>query len=148
MTLATKSEAIRPQTRSGFSAKSSGPGLSPYCWKPASMIAAVADSDVVLVNPTHVAVALRYEPGRSAPRVVAKGSALIAERIREKAAEAGVPMVRDIPLARAVFASCELGHEIPEDLYTAVARVLVFVDALRRRGAARGIHSLPGRRPA
>lgn len=111
------------------------------------MIAAVADSDVVLVNPTHVAVALRYEPGRSAPRVVAKGSALIAERIREKAAEAGVPMVRDIPLARAVFAACELGHEIPEDLYTAVARVLVFVDALRRRGAARGIHSLPVRRP-
>ncbi|WP_243230373.1 flagellar biosynthesis protein FlhB [Microbacterium sp. CIAB417] len=112
------------------------------------MIAAVADSDVVLVNPTHVAVALRYEPGRSAPRVVAKGSGVIAERIREKATEAGVPMVRDIALTRAVHAACDLGHEIPEDLYTAVARVLIFVDALRRRGAARGIHSLPPRRPS
>ena len=110
------------------------------------MIAAVAGSDVVLVNPTHVAVALRYEAGKSAPRVVAKGSGVIAERIREEAAEAGVPMVRDIGLARAVHAACDLGEEIPEDLYTAVARVLVFVASLRERGAARGIHSLPPRR--
>jgi flagellar biosynthetic protein FlhB len=112
------------------------------------MIAAVAGSDVVLVNPTHIAVALRYEVGRAAPKVVAKGSGVIAERIRERAADAGVPMVRDIPLARALHAACELGQEIPEDLYNAVARVLVFVDALRRRGAARGIHSLPYRRTA
>ncbi|MFS0911750.1 flagellar biosynthesis protein FlhB [Microbacterium sp. 179-I 3D2 NHS] len=112
------------------------------------MIAAVAGSDVVLVNPTHIAVALRYEVGRSAPKVVAKGSGVIAERIRERATEAGVPMVRDIGLARALHAACELGQEIPEDLYDAVARVLVFVDALRRRGAARGIHSLPYRRTA
>lgn len=110
------------------------------------MIAAVGGSDVVLVNPTHIAVALRYEAGRSAPKVVAKGSGVIAERIREKAAEAGVPMVREVALARALHAACELGQEIPEDLYNAVARVLVFVDALRRRGAARGIHSLPYRR--
>lgn len=112
------------------------------------MIAAVAGSDVVLVNPTHVAVALRYEVGRSAPKVVAKGSGVIAERIRERAAEGGVPMVRDIPLARALHAACEIGQEIPVELYDAVARVLVFVDALRRRGAARGIHSLPPRRTA
>nr|WP_017203687.1 EscU/YscU/HrcU family type III secretion system export apparatus switch protein [Microbacterium barkeri] len=112
------------------------------------MIAAVAGSDVVLVNPTHVAVALRYEAGRSAPKVVAKGSGVIAERIRDEAARAGVPMVREITLARALHAACELGQEIPEDLYNAVARVLVFVDALRRRGAARGIHSLPYRRTA
>ena len=78
--------------------------------------------------------------------VVAKGSGVIAERIREKALESGVPLVRDITLARALHAACELGQEIPEDLYNAVARVLVFVDALRRRGAARGIHSLPYRR--
>jgi len=110
------------------------------------MIAAVADSDVVVVNPTHIAVALRYELGKSAPRVVAKGSGVVAERIRERATEAGVPLVRDIPLARTLNTVCALGQEIPEDLYTAVAHVLVFVDALRRRGAARGIHSLPPRR--
>ncbi len=112
------------------------------------MIAAVAGSDVVLVNPTHVAVALRYEAGRAAPRVVAKGNGIIAERIRDRAAEAGVPLVRDIPLARALHAACELGQEIPADLYAAVARVLVFVDSLKRRGSARGIHSLPYRRSA
>ena len=107
------------------------------------MIAAVAGSDVVLVNPTHVAVALQYEVGRSAPKVVAKGKGVVAERIRERATDTGVPMVRDIPLTRALHAACELGQEIPEELYTAVARVLVFVDLLRRRGAARGIHSAP-----
>jgi flagellar biosynthetic protein FlhB len=112
------------------------------------MIAAVAGSDVVLVNPTHIAVALRYEPGKSAPKVVAKGAGVVAERIREKATEAGVPLVRDIMLARALHAACALGQEIPEDLYTAVARVLVFVDMLRRRGAARGMHSMPERRTA
>ena len=110
------------------------------------MIAAVAGSDVVVVNPTHIAIALEYDPGTSAPKVVAKGSGVIAERIREKALESGVPLVRDVSLARALHAACELGQEIPEDLYNAVARVLVFVDALRRRGAARGIHSLPYRR--
>ncbi|MRH30068.1 flagellar type III secretion system protein FlhB [Microbacterium sp. SYP-A9085] len=112
------------------------------------MIAAVADADVVVVNPTHIAVALRYEAGKSAPRVVAKGSGVVAERIRDRAKDAGVPLVRDIPLARALHAACALGQEIPQDLYTAVAHVLVFVDALRRRGAARGIHSLPPRRTA
>ena len=56
--------------------------------------------------------------------MVAKGSGVIAERIRERATEAGVPMVRDITLARALHAACELGQEIPQDLYTAVARVL------------------------
>ncbi|WP_136042811.1 MULTISPECIES: EscU/YscU/HrcU family type III secretion system export apparatus switch protein [unclassified Microbacterium] len=112
------------------------------------MIAAVAGSDVVVVNPTHIAIALRYEPGRAAPKVVAKGSGVIAERIRDEAVRAGVPLVREITLARALHAACELGQEIPEDLYNAVARVLVFVDALRRRGAARGIHTLPYRRTA
>lgn len=109
------------------------------------MIAAVGGSDVVLVNPTHVAVALRYEVGRSAPKVVAKGKGVVAERIRERAAEAGVPMVREVTLTRALHAACELGQEIPEELYTAVARVLVFVDMLRKRGSARGVHSLPVR---
>ncbi|MCC9206036.1 EscU/YscU/HrcU family type III secretion system export apparatus switch protein [Arthrobacter sp. zg-Y769] len=106
------------------------------------MIAAVADADVVLVNPTHVAVALKYEPGKSAPRVVAKGADNIATRIREEAEKQGVPMVSDIPLARALHSACELNSEIPVELYNAVARVLAFVMALKRRGAARGIHTM------
>ncbi|KNY06899.1 EscU/YscU/HrcU family type III secretion system export apparatus switch protein [Microbacterium sp. GCS4] len=107
------------------------------------MIAAVGDSDVVLVNPTHVAVALRYEPGTSAPRVVAKGAGVVAQKIREKAEEAGVPMVRDVPLARALHAACDIGREIPEELFTAVAQVLAFIEHLKRRGTARGTHTMP-----
>lgn len=111
------------------------------------MIAAVASADVVLVNPTHVAVALRYEPGKSAPRVVAKGAGTVAARIREEAGKERVPMVRDVPLARALHGACELGQEIPLEFYTAVAGVLAFVMALKARGAAAGVHTVP-QRPA
>ncbi|GAA1338077.1 EscU/YscU/HrcU family type III secretion system export apparatus switch protein [Arthrobacter roseus] len=107
------------------------------------MMAAVADADVVMVNPTHVAVALKYEPGRAAPKVVAKGADLIAARIRKEAEEKGVPMVTDIPLARALHAACDIGQEIPVELYNAVARVLAFVMALKSRGAARGHLTMP-----
>jgi flagellar biosynthetic protein FlhB len=107
------------------------------------MMAAIATADVVLVNPTHVAVALRYEADRGAPRVVAKGSGHVAARIRERATENGVPMVADIPLARALFAACELGQEVPEHLFVAVAQVLAFVMALRKRGSAAGLHRSP-----
>lgn len=109
------------------------------------MIAAIADADVVVVNPTHVAVALQYEPGRSAPRVVAKGAGHLAGRIREQAVLDGVPLVADVSLARTLHATCELGAEIPAELYDAVARVLAFVMALRRRGRPRPetVHVLP-----
>ncbi|WP_309135588.1 EscU/YscU/HrcU family type III secretion system export apparatus switch protein [Cellulomonas sp.] len=107
------------------------------------MMAEVGGADVVLVNPTHVAVALRYEPGAGAPRVVAKGAGAVAARIRELAGEHRVPVVEDVPLARALHAACDVGTEIPEQLFTAVARVLAFVMALRRRGAAAGRHRLP-----
>ncbi|KQQ95529.1 type III secretion protein [Leifsonia sp. Leaf325] len=106
------------------------------------MIAAVADADVVLVNPTHIAIALSYTPGKSAPRVVAKGSELIATRIREKAEEHRVPLVRDVQLARALHAGCEVGQVIPAEFYTAVARVLAFVMALERRGTRGGMHTI------
>jgi len=106
------------------------------------MFAAVSGADVVLLNPTHIAVALKYEPGKSAPRVVAKGADAVALRIREKATESGVPMVEDIALARALHAACEVGQEIPADLYSAVARVLAFVMSLKTRGAATGTHQL------
>ena len=104
------------------------------------MMAAVADADVLLVNPTHVAVALKYDPEKGAPRVVAKGADLIAAKLREKAAEARVPMVQDIPLARALHASCEIDQEVPAQLFTAVARVLAFVMQLGTRGVRGGFH--------
>jgi flagellar biosynthetic protein FlhB len=104
------------------------------------MMADVATADVLLVNPTHVAVALRYEPERGAPRVVAKGADEIAAKLREKAAEARVPLVQDVPLARALHASCEIGQEVPPQLFTAVARVLAFVMQLGNRGVRGGFH--------
>lgn len=107
------------------------------------MMAAVTHADVVLVNPTHVAVALRYEPGTGAPRVVAKGRGHVAARIRKVASDNRIPMIQDIALARALHSACELGQEIPPHLYTAVARVLAFVMALKRRGAAQGMHVNP-----
>ena len=106
------------------------------------MMSDVAKADVVLVNPTHVAVALRYDPAKGAPRVVAKGAGAIAAKIREKATEHRVPMVEDVPLARAIHAACDIGQEIPSDLYAAIAQVLAFVMRLRSRGGASGIHKL------
>jgi flagellar biosynthetic protein FlhB len=114
------------------------------------MMADIAQADVVVVNPTHVAVALRYEPGKGAPRVLAKGAGAVAAAIRERANEHRVPMVEDIPLARALHAACEIGQEVPAELYGAVAQVLAFVMSLRSRGAAAGLHrppSLTNRRP-
>ena len=112
------------------------------------MIAAVADADVVVVNPTHVAVALRYEPGRSAPRVVAKGADHVAARIREKAEESRVPMVRDVPLARALHRACDVGQEVPVELYMAVPRAPPAARAPPRRGAAPPADPHPPARPA
>jgi flagellar biosynthetic protein FlhB len=108
------------------------------------MMADIATADVVLVNPTHVAVALRYEAGGGAPRVVAKGSGAIAAKIRERAQEHRVPLVRDVPLARALHKACDIGDEIPADLYAAVAQVLAFLFALKSRGVAAGTHVVPG----
>lgn len=106
------------------------------------MMAAIADADVVIVNPTHIAVALKYEPGKSAPKVVAKGKGYVAKRIREEAEKQQVPMVRDIPLARALETACKIGQEIPLELYTAVAMVLTFVATLKMRGSVKGVHQM------
>lgn len=105
------------------------------------MLSAVSDADVVLVNPTHYAVALKYEPIRGAPRIVAKGAGALALKIRERAREASVPIVEDKPLTRTLYRVCDLGDEIPSELYMAVARILAFVMAAGRRGAP------PPRRP-
>ena len=106
------------------------------------MMASVATADVVLVNPTRIAVALKYEPGTGAPTVVAKGRGVIAAKIREEAEKHHRPMVADVPLARLLFAACEVGQEIPVDLYDAVARILAFIMALRRKGSVDGIHTV------
>jgi flagellar biosynthetic protein FlhB len=104
------------------------------------MMVELAKADVVVVNPTHVAVALRYDPAKGAPRVVAKGAGAVAARIREVATAERIPMVSDVPLARALYKACELGQEIPPELYGAVAKVLAFVLTLKRRGSAAGLH--------
>ena len=104
------------------------------------MMSEMADADVLLVNPTHVAVALKYDPMKGAPRVVAKGAGEVAARLRARAEECRVPMVQDIPLARALHSSCELGQEVPAQLFTAVARVLAFVMHLSARGVRGGMH--------
>jgi flagellar biosynthetic protein FlhB len=100
------------------------------------LVSAVKGADVVLVNPTHFAVALRYrkDEGR-APKVVAKGKGAVAQRIRELAREAGVPIVPSPPLARALHKLVREGAEIPASLFHAVAEVLAYVYRLRRRRA-------------
>jgi flagellar biosynthetic protein FlhB len=96
------------------------------------MMAEVPKADVIVTNPTHYAVALRYSEGdMAAPRVVAKGMGEIAARIRELAQENRVPMLEAPPLARALYRHVELGQEIPAALYTAVAEVLAWVFQLR-----------------
>ena len=107
------------------------------------MIADVPTADVVMVNPTHVAVALRYDPASGAPRVVAKGAGAIAARIREVAGEHRVPLVQDVPLARALHRSCEVGQEIPPELFAAVAQILAFVISRRTQGHGGGQHRSP-----
>ena len=89
-----------------------------------NMLAAVRQAHVVVVNPTHLAVALRYDrETMSAPTLVAKGAELMAAKIREIATEADVPLMRDVPLAHALF-ELEIDDEIPDELYETVAVVL------------------------
>jgi flagellar biosynthetic protein FlhB len=102
------------------------------------MMAAVPTADVVVTNPTHYAVALRYDGTLPAPVVVAKGKNLVAVQIRRIAEENGVPIVPDPPLARSLHASVELDQMIPAELFAAVAQVLAYVYRMagRRRLAA------------
>jgi len=101
------------------------------------MLAAVPDADLVVMNPTHYAVALKYdEAAMAAPRVVAKGTDLLALRIRDLAQSSGVPVLQAPPLARALYAHTEVDHEIPAQLFAAVAQVLAWVYQLRGMAAA------------
>lgn len=100
------------------------------------MMQSVPKADVVITNPTHLAVALQYDPKTMpAPRVVAKGERLIAERIKAVAREHGVAVMEDKPLAQALYHTIEIGQSVSPDLYGAVAEVLAFVYRLKRRVA-------------
>jgi flagellar biosynthesis protein FlhB len=88
---------------------------------------AAATATMIVTNPTHFAVALRYEPVMMAPEVVAKGRDLLAQRIKQIAHENNVPMMENQPLARALYKSVEVGQPIPSELYQAVAEILVVV---------------------
>jgi flagellar biosynthetic protein FlhB len=102
------------------------------------MLAAVPQADLVVMNPTHYAVALKYEEGRmSAPKVVAKGADLLAMKIRDLARENKVPVLQQPVLARALYAHAKLDHEIPAALFGAVAQVLAYVYQLRAAMASR-----------
>jgi flagellar biosynthetic protein FlhB len=96
------------------------------------MLADVKRADVVLTNPTHVAVALRYRPDEGgAPRVLAKGADELAQKIKDAARGAGVPIVERRALARALFRQAQIGQEIPSTLYKAVAEILAYIYSLR-----------------
>ena len=98
------------------------------------MLLSVSDADVVITNPTRLAIALKYDPMVApAPVVLAMGARKMAARIREVAKANGVPIIENQPLARALWATSKVGFPIPVDLYVAVAEVLAFVFRSRRR---------------
>ena len=104
------------------------------------MMSNVPTADVVVTNPTHYAVALKYDPDRAgAPIVVAKGADVVAGKIRELAREHNVPILEAPPLARALFAHCELEQQIPAALYTVVAEVMAWVFQLNHWIAEGGL---------
>ena len=100
----------------------------------ARMMKKVPEADVVITNPIHLAVALKYDRQKSAaPLVLAKGARKVAERIKAIAAEHGIPIVENVPLAQALYKTVDIGQEIPVTLYKAVAEVLAYVYRLKRK---------------
>jgi flagellar biosynthetic protein FlhB len=96
------------------------------------MLQDIPTADVVITNPTHFAVALKYDIGKTyAPKVVAKGQDLLAQKIKSVAKENNVPMHEDVQLARALYKACEVGQEIPENLFKAVAQILAYIFKLK-----------------
>jgi flagellar biosynthetic protein FlhB len=108
------------------------------------MLADMGLADVVVTNPTHIAVALCYDPARGgAPRVIATGAGSLAAKIRERARDKEIPIIEAKPLARALWRACDVGDEVPLVLYEAVAKMLVFVRKLDRRLSAVRTVDLP-----
>lgn len=97
------------------------------------MMQEVPKADVIVTNPTHFAVALKYEKGMTAPVVIAKGADFVAQKIKSVARENDVPLVENRPLARALYASAEIGDSVPRELYQSVAEVLAYVYRLKHR---------------
>ncbi len=98
------------------------------------MMEAIPKADVVITNPTHIAVALRYGSDLPAPQIVAMGAGFIAAKIREIAQSNGIPIVENKPLARAMFKLLKVGQVVPRELYNAVAEVLAYVYKLKNKG--------------
>lgn len=107
------------------------------------MMAAVPQADVIVTNPTHYAVALSYKEGMGAPKVLAKGMGVIAQKIKSLGAEHGVPMLEAPPLARALYKHTEVDDQIPGGLYAAVAEVLAYVYQLNRWRTTGGDYPTP-----
>ena len=103
----------------------------------ARMMQEVPKADVIITNPTHFAVALKYEAGMAAPGVLAKGQDLVAQKIKQLARDNRVPIVENKPLARALFAAVDVGGSIPHELYKAVAEVLAYVYKLKHKNKRR-----------
>jgi flagellar biosynthetic protein FlhB len=104
------------------------------------MMASVPEADVVVANPTHFAIALKYDAAISdAPIVIAKGQRLIAKRIKELAKEAGIPIVEDKPLARALFKTVEVGEQVPPALFRAVAKLLGYIYRMKNKKKRGGL---------
>ncbi len=98
------------------------------------MMADVPKADVIITNPTHIAVAIQYDPmSMAAPKIVAKGAGIIAEKIKALAREHNIPVMENKPLARTIFKTIKIGHTIPRELFTAVAQVLSYVYKLKKR---------------
>lgn len=97
------------------------------------MMQKVPTADVIITNPTHIAVALKYDDKLPAPQLIAKGADLVAERIKELARTYDIPVIENKPLARTIFKSMKLGQVIPRELYVAVAEVLSYVFKLKRK---------------
>ena len=99
----------------------------------ARMMQEVPKADVIVTNPTHLAIALLYKKGMVAPKILAKGQDLVAEKIKAVARENRIPIVENKPLARALFSAVEIGDFVPHDLYQAVAEVLAYVYRLKKK---------------
>jgi len=97
------------------------------------MMTQVPKADVIITNPTHIAVALKYDANLPAPQVVAKGAGAIAEKIKELAREHAIPIVENKPLARTIFKTLKIGQVIPRELFNAVAEVLAYVYKLKKK---------------
>jgi len=96
------------------------------------MMSEIPEADVVITNPTHIAVALKYDQNQmDAPTVIAKGQRLIAQKIKEIAREYGIPVVEDKPLARSLFKMCDIGQIVPANLFRAVAEILAHIYRLK-----------------